>query len=138
METHVKVLAILHVVFSSLCIVLALVIVFATSAVTAIVGAAADPADAQMAIPFIRLGGMAVAFFFFALGVPGLVVGIGLLRLRPWARVLGIVISALDLTHIPFGTALGIYGLWVLFNRDTERLFAAQLPTPSAGERGGH
>ena len=59
--------------------------------------------------------------------LPGLVVGIGLLKLRPWARILGIVMSALDLTHIPFGTALGIYGLWVLFNRETERLFAAQV-----------
>ena len=137
METHVKVLAILHVVFSSLLIALAFIILIATGAVTSIVGTAADPADAQLAIPFIRLGGLAAAFFFLALGVPGLVVGIGLLKLRPWARILGIVISALDLTHVPFGTALGIYGLWVLFNRETERLFAAQSPTPSAGERIG-
>jgi hypothetical protein len=28
--------------------------------------------------------------------------------------------------HIPFGTALGVYGLWVLFHRDTERLFASR------------
>ncbi len=123
METHVKVLAILHIVFSSLSLLAALVIMLATGAVTSIVGSAADPSDAQIAIPFIRLGGGAAAFFFIALGVPGLVVGLGLLKLRPWARILGIVISALDLTHIPFGTALGIYGLWVLFNRDTERLF---------------
>ena len=123
METHVKVLAILHIVFSSLCLVAALIILLATGAVTSIVGTAADPSDAQIAIPFIRLGGGAAAFFLIALGVPGLVVGVGLLKLRPWARILGIVISALDLTHIPFGTALGIYGLWVLFNRETERLF---------------
>jgi len=122
-ETHVKVLAILHIVFSSLCLVAALIILLATGAVTSIVGTAADPSDAQIAIPFIRLGGGAAAFFLIALGVPGLVVGVGLLKLRPWARILGIVISALDLTHIPFGTALGIYGLWVLFNRETERLF---------------
>lgn len=123
METHVKVLAILHIVFSSLCLVAALIILLATGAVTSIVGTAADPSDAQIAIPFIRLGGGAAAFFLIALGVPGLVVGVGLLKLRPWARIFGIVISALDLTHIPFGTALGIYGLWVLFNRETERLF---------------
>jgi hypothetical protein len=129
-ETHIKVLAILHIVFSALSIMLALVIIGATGVVTSIVGTAADPADAQLAIPFIRLGGMVVAFFFLALGVPGLIVGIGLLKLRPWARILGIVISALDLTHIPFGTALGIYGLWVLFNRETERLFAVRTASP--------
>ena len=132
METHVKVLAILHIVFSSLSIVLALIILLATGAVTSLVGHAADPGDAQLAIPFIRIGGMVAAFFFLALGVPGLVVGIGLYKLRPWARVLGIVMSALDLTHIPFGTALGIYGLWVLFNREAERLFVPEGQRPAA------
>jgi len=125
-ETHVKVLAILHIVFSSLSLLAGLVILLATGAVTGIVGTTADPGDAQIAIPFIRIGGAAAAFFFIALGIPGLVAGIGLLTLRPWARILGIVISALDLAHIPFGTALGIYGLWVLFNRETERLFVPQ------------
>jgi hypothetical protein len=125
METHVKVLAILYLVFSGLSALLALTIFVATGAVTSIVGIAADPADAQLAIPFIRLGGTAAALFVFAWAVPGLVVGIGLLTRRPWARILGIVISVLSLMHFPFGTALGIYGLWVLFHRDTERLFAA-------------
>jgi hypothetical protein len=125
-ETHVKVLAILHIVFSSLSLLAGLIILLATGAVTGIVGTTADPRDAQIAIPFIRLGGAAAAFFFIALGVPGLVAGVGLLKLRPWARILGIVISALDLAHIPFGTALGVYGLWVLFNRETERLFIPQ------------
>ena len=126
METHVKVLAILHLVFSALSIVLALIILFAMGAVTHVVGIAAAPDAARIAIPFIRLGGLAAAFVCFALGIPGLVVSIGLFTLQPWARILGIVLSALDLVHVPFGTALGIYGLWVLFNRDTERLFAAR------------
>jgi len=50
---------------------------------------------------------------------------IGLLRLRPWARIAGIVVSILSLVAFPLGTVLGIYGLWVLFSKDTERLFAA-------------
>jgi hypothetical protein len=122
-DTHVKVLAILYLVFAGLSALLGLGIFLLTGAVTAIVGTAADPADAQLAIPFIRLGGTAAAVFCLLWAVPGVVVGIGLLKRRPWARVLGIVMSALSLMHIPFGTALGIYGLWVLFNRDTERLF---------------
>ena len=123
METHVKVLAILYLVFSGLSILLALAIFVMTGAVSSIVGTAADLADARLAIPFIRLGGTAAAVFCLVWAVPGLVVGIGLLKRQPWARILGIVMSALSLMHIPFGTALGIYGLWVLFNRDTERLF---------------
>jgi ABC-type Fe3+ transport system permease subunit len=124
-DTHVKVLAILSLVFAGLSALLGLGIFLLIGAVTTIVGTAADPADAQLAIPFIRLGGTAAALFCLLWAVPGVVVGIGLLKRRPWARVLGIVMSALSLMHVPFGTALGIYGLWVLFNRDTERLFTA-------------
>lgn len=41
-------------------------------------------------------------------------VGIGLLMAEGWARILAIVIGILNLISIPFGTALGIYTLWVL------------------------
>jgi hypothetical protein len=50
------------------------------------------------------------------------------LNYKPWARVLGLVLAVINLFNIPFGTALGIYALWVLLNKDTERLFAQ--PTP--------
>lgn len=125
MNTHVQVLAILYLVFAGLSVLLGLGIFLVTGAVTSVIGLAADPGDARLAIPFVRLGGAAVALFCLVWAVPGIVVGIGLLKRQPWARVLGIVLSALSLVHIPFGTALGVYGLWVLFHRDTERLFAA-------------
>ena len=130
METHVKVLAVLYLVFSVVGILLALTFFLATGVVTAIVGTEAEPSAARIAIPIIRLGGTALACFFLALSVPGVVLGIGLLNLRPWARVLGIVLSALTLLHIPVGTVLGVYGLWVLFSHDTERLFAATAARP--------
>ncbi|MGP8259616.1 MAG: hypothetical protein ACLQM6_06635 [Acidobacteriaceae bacterium] len=43
-----------------------------------------------------------------------LVVGYSLLTRKPWGRILAIVIAILALIRIPFGTALGIYTLWVL------------------------
>ena len=33
------------------------------------------------------------------------------------------MLSAISLINIPLGTILGAYGLWVLLNKDTERLF---------------
>ncbi|MBI3696140.1 MAG: hypothetical protein HY238_15045, partial [Acidobacteria bacterium] len=57
-------------------------------------------------------------------GLPSLIAGIGLLKLRPWARILTIVLSAIDLIHVPFGTALGLYGLWALLSKEGEQLFA--------------
>jgi hypothetical protein len=43
-----------------------------------------------------------------------LLVGYALLTRRPWGRVLAIIVAVLSLFKIPFGTALGIYTLWVL------------------------
>jgi hypothetical protein len=42
--------------------------------------------------------------------------------------MLTIVLSAIELLHVPFGTALGIYGLWVLLSPPTEELFRDQPP----------
>ena len=126
METHLKVLSILYLVFAGLSVLFGLGILLLTGAVSGIVGTSGDTG---FAIPFIRLGGTAVAVFCFVWSVPGFVVGFGLLGRQPWARILGIVMSALSLMHVPFGTALGVYGLWILFNRDTERLFAAHAST---------
>jgi hypothetical protein len=51
-------------------------------------------------------------------------------RRRPWARVLGIVLCILGLLHLPFGTIVGVYGLWVLFSPETEALFRRMPPPP--------
>ena len=50
----------------------------------------------------------------------GLLAGWGLLQGQPWARMLTIVLAFLNLLHIPFGTALGIYTLWVLLPAQSE------------------
>jgi hypothetical protein len=43
-----------------------------------------------------------------------LATGVSLLMRKSWGRILAIVIAILSLIRIPFGTALGIYTLWVL------------------------
>jgi hypothetical protein len=68
---------------------------------------------------------MALVIFLLLVSLPGIIIGIGLIRLRPWARIAGIVVSIIDLMMIPFGTVVGVYGIWVLFSKDTERLFSA-------------
>jgi len=46
--------------------------------------------------------------------IPGLLGGIGLLRGRPWGRIIITVLSVLVLAGIPVGTLFGGWGLWVL------------------------
>ena len=124
METHVKVLAILYIAFSALFLLAAMVLMLVLGGASAIVGTTAPPEDAAIALPILGITGAALSMFLVALSLPGLVVGIGMLKRANWARILGIVLSALHLINIPFGTILGAYGLWVLLHTDTERLFS--------------
>jgi hypothetical protein len=49
--------------------------------------------------------------------------GVALRRHGEWARAIGIVLAALNLFVLPFGTALGVYALWVLLSDHTRALF---------------
>jgi hypothetical protein len=123
MQTHVKVLGILYLVVSGFCLLTALFLLVVMGGAAGIVGAAADPQDAAIAIPVLGIAGTALVIFLGGFSLPGLLTGYGLLNYRPWARILGIVLSALSLINIPIGTLMGAYGLWVLLSKDTERLF---------------
>jgi hypothetical protein len=123
MTTHVKVLGVLYIALSAIGVAAALFLMLAVGTASSIVGLNAEPADAAVALPIIGIAGSALVVFLLALSLPGLIVGIGLLKLASWARIAGIVLAIIHLINIPVGTALGIYALWVLFNKDTERLF---------------
>jgi hypothetical protein len=56
----------------------------------------------------------------------GLVGGVGLLVYKPWARYLVLVIAALGCLNIPFGTAKGVYIIWVLIQDETIKLFSRE------------
>jgi len=123
MAQHVKILGILHLVFGGLGVLAAITVLLIFGGISAVVGVGARSSDSLAAVPIISAIGGFVFILVLALSLPGLIAGIGLLQLRPWARLLTIILSAFDLLSIPFGTALGIYGLWVLLNREAEQMF---------------
>ena len=61
-----------------------------------------------------------VGLVFLGGAVLGLMAGWGLLDRQPWARMLAIVLGCFHMLHVPFGTALGIYTLWVLLPAKSE------------------
>lgn len=124
MDTHVKVLGVLQIAMGALCLFGAVALMLVIGGAFSAASLSDDP-DAALALPVIGFTGAALVAFLFVLSLPGIITGIGLLRFRPWARVAGIVLSILGLMAMPVGTIVGVYGLWVLFSKDTERLFAA-------------
>jgi hypothetical protein len=48
--------------------------------------------------------------------VASIAVGVGFLQRQTWARSLGLVLAFISLLNVPFGTAVGIYTIWVLMS----------------------
>ena len=72
-------------------------------------------------VPFFVHGIVrSVAGVFVATGLIGVIAGWGLYERRSWARILAIVLGFISLVHPPFGTAIGIYTLWVLLPASSE------------------
>ena len=124
MDLHVKVLAAFHLILGVLGLMGSLMVALVFGGAAGIINMAApeDP-NAWLAVPVVGLVGSVLVMLIFTLSVPGIIAGVGLLKRRPWARILTIVLSVLNLIIIPFGTLLGIYGLWVLLSRNTAPLF---------------
>lgn len=134
MESHVKILGTLHIVFGALGVLVAVgfLLLFGSIASVVSLSDSTSARDAAIAVPI--LGGIGTILFVVigGLSLPGLIGGIGLVKLAAWSRIFMIVISALDLLSVPIGTALGIYGLWVLTRPETEALFARRRYPPVA------
>jgi len=67
-----------------------------------------------------------VAILLLAKAALGFLAGWGLMQHEKWARILALVLAFIALfTNIPFGTALGVYTLWVLLPSESEREYDA-------------
>jgi hypothetical protein len=88
-----------------------------------------EPLHIPLHIPLaglVRFGGT----LLLANAALGVIAGWGLLERQSWARVVAIVAAFLALLHMPFGTALGIYTLWVLLAADSGREYELISRTP--------
>jgi hypothetical protein len=116
MRDQVKILGWLFIAFGSITILLA-ILMFALLA-----GSGAVSGD-HRALFITSTVGAAIAIFLTVLALPNLLTGWGLLRFRPWARILALILGALHVLAFPFGTVLCVYAFYVLLNQETTRLF---------------
>ncbi|HVC18652.1 MAG TPA: hypothetical protein VNE16_01135 [Vicinamibacterales bacterium] len=124
MKRHVDFLGALCVVWGALTVLIGL----ATLALG--VGAAALALSAHEAVPGGRMAAELAAGLFTGLAVLSLAWGtahvaggLALPRRRRWARPACLALLATDLILLPYGTALGAYGLWVLLHDEVRRHF---------------
>lgn len=113
MEKHIKALGIVFLVFGLLGTLVVLMLLVEIS----------DLRGGE-ALGGILLFILVVIAMIFA--IPLVIAGYGLIKLRRWSRIFGIIISSISLLYFPFGTAIGAYGLWVLTRSRTKEIFHAE------------
>ena len=106
MEKHVTLVAVLHIAFGLLGLLIAVAVFVVVTGGGAISGNTKAMAVAS-SVAFV------IALFLAVLSVPGVIGGFGLLKYRPWARIVVLIVAALDLVNFPFGTIVGAYSIWV-------------------------
>jgi hypothetical protein len=119
---HAKLLGLFMWLFAGLQIgVIALIAIFYVAIfgfVAANMGNAPHRADEP---PPEAILGIVVVVMIFALiitlafMIPKIVAGYGLRKGKSWAKVWTIVACVLAVMSVPFGTAVGVYGLWFVF-----------------------
>jgi len=119
MESHVKIIGILYIVLSILGLIGALVLFMTLNLIS---GFTDDP-NASMILSIVA---NVLAIVLVVCSVPGIIAGWGLLKYKEWARILTIILSALNILNFPIGTAIGIYAIWSLVQPEIIALFKPQ------------
>ena len=62
----------------------------------------------------------------------GFIAGWGLLRRESWARTAALVLAFISLFNIPFGTAIGVYTMWVMLPVHSQKEYEAMVAAQAA------
>jgi fumarate reductase subunit D len=125
MKRHVGLLGTLYLIWGALGLVVALAILALGLAALALISSpATGESGAALAGSFISALFLTLSVLTSLWGAIHILVALALHRGREWARAFGIVLGIFNLFVPPFGTALGVYALWVLTRDDARALFA--------------
>ncbi len=127
METHIKVVAILHLVLGLLSFLGglgAVLLVF----VFGVFGGAAATMEGGTGIGVLTGGVFGVVLLVF-LGVllltslPGILAGWGLLNKKSWAPIIAVILAIFHVANFPLGTAFAVYTWWALLSKEGQKAY---------------
>jgi|SRR5438067_5639358 len=121
-QEHIRLVAILWLAFSALNVLGGGVLAILANTLFVHLAAQGAPTFLRPLLSFI-------AVFILIKAAAGFIAGWGLLQQQPWARLLALVLAFFALFSVPFGTALGVYTLWVLLPTRSEEEYDALVRT---------
>jgi hypothetical protein len=129
-QEHVRLLGILWLAFSAFNTIGAAILYVIANTIFAHAHELGVPQDPPT---FLRPLLSVIAILLLAKAAVGFIAGWGLLQRDRWARIITLVVAFIALfTNIPFGTALGIYTMWVLLPMESEREYDALVEARAA------
>ncbi len=117
MRSHIKVVALVNLLYSALGMLAALGTLFGS-----IFGSIATLNPIVMVVGSVT--GVIAAAVIGGISLFGLIAGFALLNHQNWARYVILVVSAFRLFRWPWGTLFGGYSIWVLTHEETVREFS--------------
>jgi hypothetical protein len=122
-QSHVDLTGALFVVWGGLTILIGASTLALGTAAAALIASGSHVARGQLAASFTAVAFIVLALLAILWGAVHVGVGIVVRRRRHWSRLAAILLGSIDLLLLPYGTALGLYSLWVLLREDSKKLF---------------
>lgn len=129
-QQHVHLLGILWLAMSALNVVGGLILIVLAN--TLFVHLHEMGAPPQVPTGFLSTLINTLGIIVLAKSACGFFAGWGLMNREPWARVVALVLSFVSLFNIPFGTAIGVYTMWVLLPGQSQEEYDALIVAPAA------
>ena len=125
MSAHADLVGLLFIIWGVLTTLVGLSTLALGIGAVALIASAGRGGGGQVAAGITAAAFTTLAVIAIVWGIAHVVVGLPLRRRRHWSRVLALMLGSVDLLLLPYGTALGIYALWVLLSEQGKALFDA-------------
>ena len=122
-DSHVDLVGVLFMVWGGLTILIGASTLALGMAAASLITAAADAGRGQFAASLTAATFTVFALIAIIWGAGHVAIGVLVRRRRHWSRLAALLLASVDLLLLPYGTALGVYALWVLLREDSKTLF---------------
>lgn len=117
LQAHKRTLGIIHLIYGILTTVVFLFIGSIVAAVAPFISAEIlengdQNAEQVIALISSAVRGVFILIFIFS-ALPSIIAGIGLLSRKSWGLVISLIAGCIAIFSFPFGTALGVYSIYV-------------------------
>jgi len=126
-KSHVDFVGVLFIVWGLLTVLVGVSTLALGVGAAALITSASRGGGGEVAAGITAAAFAALALIAILWGTAHVIVGVPLRRCTPWSRLIALMLGSVDLLLLPYGTALGVYAIWVLLSEGGKSLFVEGL-----------